>query len=115
MFSPISCHTQIQYNHNFYCRCKGIKSPLLPIADTDILSNISDSEEEKDQHNSDIKPTLQRDLDPNPASTSFQQPKWAQLLIETAKNGVGDPDDKNTKVSISKRECCIVPHISTSL
>ena len=29
---------------------KGIKTPLLPIAYTNLLSNISDSEEEEDQH-----------------------------------------------------------------
>ena len=38
---------------------KGIKTPLLPIGDTDLLSNISDSnsnlEEEEDQHDSNIE------------------------------------------------------------
>ena len=52
---------------------KGIKTLLLPIADTYLLSNISDSnsdsEEEEDQHDSDIEFTPQRDIDLNPAST----------------------------------------------
>ena len=75
---------------------KGIKTPLLPIADTNLLSNISysDSEEEKDQHDFDIELTPQRYLDLDPTSTSFKQPKWAQRLIEAARNGAGDPDDK---------------------
>ena len=36
---------------------KGIKTPLLPIADTDLLSNISDSdsEEEEGKHDFDIE------------------------------------------------------------
>ena len=65
---------------------KGIKTPLLPIAYTYLLSNISysdsDSEEEEDQHDSDIDFIPQRDLNLDPASTSSHQPKWAQQLIK---------------------------------
>ena len=52
---------------------ESIKTPSLLIADTDLLFNIldSNSEEEEDQHDSDIKLTPQRDLDPDPTSTSF--------------------------------------------
>ena len=44
---------------------KGIKTPLLPIADTNLLPNISDSdsEEEKDEHDSYIEIIPQRDID----------------------------------------------------
>ena len=53
---------------------KGIITPLLPISATNLLSNISDSdsEEEEDQHASDIELTPQRDLDIDPTSTSLQ-------------------------------------------
>ena len=52
---------------------KGIKIPLLPIADTVLLPDISgsDSEEEEHQHDPDIELTPQRDLDLDPTSTSF--------------------------------------------
>ena len=48
---------------------KGIKTPLLPIANTNLLFNISDSDskEEEDQHDFDIE-----DLDRDPSSTSSQ-------------------------------------------
>ena len=57
---------------------KGIKTPLLPIANIDLLSNISysDSKEEEDQHDSYIELTPQRDLYLYPTSTSFYQAKW---------------------------------------
>ena len=53
---------------------KGIISPLLPILDTYLLSNIldSDSEEEEYQHDFDIEFTPQRDLYLDPTSTSSQ-------------------------------------------
>ena len=52
---------------------KCIKTPLLPIADTNLLSNISDldSEEEEDQHDSNIDLTPQIYLDLDPSYTSF--------------------------------------------
>ena len=61
---------------------EGINIPSLSIADSVSIHNISDSdsdsEEEASQHDPDIELTPQRDLDPDPVSTSFQQPKWAQ-------------------------------------
>ena len=71
---------------------KVIKTVLLPIADTILLSNISDSDskEEKDQHNSYIELIPQRYLDLDLTSTSSQQPKWDQRLIKSA----GDLDDE---------------------
>ena len=55
---------------------KGVKTPLLHIADTYLLSNTADSDldskEEEDQHDSNIELTPQRDLDLDPTSTSFQ-------------------------------------------
>ena len=55
---------------------EGIKTPLLPVVDTDLLSNISDSysEEEEYQHDFDFEFTPQRDIDLDPTSTSCQQP-----------------------------------------
>ena len=53
---------------------KGIKTPLLPITDTYLLSNISDSnldsDKQEDEHNFDIDFTPQRDIDIDPTSTS---------------------------------------------
>ena len=58
---------------------KGINIPLLPIADTILLPNISysNSEEEEHQHDQDIELTSQSDLDPYLTSTSFKKPKRA--------------------------------------
>ena len=65
--------------------------PLLPFADTYLLSNISDgdSEEEEDQYDFDIEY-----LDLDPTFTSSQQPKWSQQLIKEPGDVVGDPNDK---------------------
>ena len=51
---------------------KGIKTPLLPFADTLLLSNISypDSNEEEVQHDLYIEITPQEDLDIDPTSIS---------------------------------------------
>ena len=51
---------------------EGIKTPLLPIADTNLLSNISysDSKEEEHQYDFNIKFTPQTYLDLDLASTS---------------------------------------------
>ena len=65
--------------HLLFKADKGIKNPLVPNADTDLLSNISnsDSEEEEYLHDSYIELIPQRDIDIYLASTSSQQPKWA--------------------------------------
>ena len=61
----------------------------------DVLSNVSDSEdEEQDQHDIDIEIEHQNDLDPYLAPIPNQKPKWAQKLIEAARNVVGDLDDR---------------------
>ena len=59
---------------------EGINIPSLPIADLVSIPDISDSdsEEEASHHDPKIELTPQRDLDPNLASTSSPQPKWAQ-------------------------------------
>ena len=59
---------------------EGINIPSLPIVVLVLNPDISnsDSEEESSQFDLDIELTTQRDLDPNPASTSFLQPKWAK-------------------------------------
>ena len=53
---------------------KGFKSPLFPFADTNLLSNISDSnsDEEEHQHDLDIELTPQEDLDLDPTSILSQ-------------------------------------------
>ena len=53
---------------------KGINIPLLPIADTVLFPDISDSdsEEEEHQHDPDIEIATQIYLDLDPASTPFQ-------------------------------------------
>ena len=75
---------------------KGIKTPLLPFADTYLLSNISDSDldEEEDQHDIDIELTPEEDLDLYPTSISSQQPKWAHKLIKAVGDVVGNLDDR---------------------
>ena len=75
---------------------KGINIPSLPIAVSVSNPNISDSDskEESSQYDLDIELITQRDLDPNPTSTSYQQLKWAKKLIEAVGDGVGDSDDK---------------------
>ena len=75
---------------------KCIKTPLHKFANTYLLSNISDSylEEEEYQHDFDIYFTPQRYLDLDLASTTSQQPKWAQQLIKVVGDGVGNPYDK---------------------
>ena len=85
---------------------KGIKTPLLPFADTNLLSNISnsDSKEEEYQYDFDIEFTPQRDLDLDPTSTSSYQLKWSQHLIEVAGDGAGDPDDKKRMRSQCQKE-----------
>ena len=52
---------------------EGINIPSLPIAVLVLNPDISDSdsEDESSQFDPDIELTTQRDLDPNPASTSF--------------------------------------------
>ena len=79
---------------------EGINIPSLPIAVSVSNTDISDSnsKEESYQHDLDIVLIPRRDLYPNPASTSFQQPKWAKKLIEAAGDGVGDPyDERRTR------------------
>ena len=90
MLYPYPVQPQVLFEED-----KGIKTPLLPIANTYLLSNISDSnlEEEEDQHDSTIELTPQRDIDLDPTSTSSQHPKWDQQLIEASRDGVGDIDD----------------------
>ena len=96
---------------------KCIKIPLLPFAYTYLLSNISDSdsEEEDDQHDFDIEFTSQRDLYLDPASTSSQQPKWAQWLIKVVGDVDGDPDDKRRKKTQYQKENVALSHIDPLL
>ena len=96
---------------------KGINIPLLPIANTVLLPNISNSdlEEEEHHHDPDIELTPQRDIYPYPTSTSFQQPKWAQQLIEAAGNGVGDRDDKRRTRSQYQKESVALSHTNPLL
>ena len=59
--------------------------------------------------NIDLTPKM--DLDPYPASTSFQQPKWAQQLIEVAGDDAGDPHDKKKTRSQYQKESVALSHI----
>ena len=96
---------------------EGIKIPSLPIADSVSIPDISysDSKEEPSQHDPEIELTPQRDLDPDPASTSFQQPKWAKQLIEAVVDGVGDPYDKRRTRSQYQKESVVLSHIDPLL
>ena len=91
---------------------EAINIPSLPIADSVSIPDISDSdsEEEASQHDPDIELTPKRDLDPYPASTSFQQPKWAQQLIEAAGDDAGDPYDKRKMRSQYHKESVALSH-----
>ena len=60
-----------------------------------MLSIISISEdEEQDQHDLDIDIECQENLDPDPTPIPNHRPKWAQNLIEEARNVAGGPDDR---------------------
>ena len=90
---------------------EGINTLSFPFY-VDIFSHVSDSEdEEQDHHDLDIKFIPQENLDPDPAPIPNQRPKWAQNLIEAARNVAGNPNDKrrtrsqyyNEHVSLSQR------------
>ena len=90
-----------------------MKTHVLLIVDTDLLSNISDSDskEEEDQHDSNIEFTPQRDIDRDPTSASSQQPKWVQQLIEEAGDCAGDSNDKRRTRSQYQKENVALSHI----
>ena len=48
----------------------------------------------QDQHDLDIEIVPQDDLNLDPSPILNQKPKWAQKLIEAARNGAGNPDDR---------------------
>ena len=91
---------------------EGINIPSLPIAVS--ISNPdhsdSDSEEDSSQYDPDIELTTQRDLDLDPASTSFQQPKWAKQIIKAAGDGAGGPYDKRRTRSQYQKESVTLSH-----
>ena len=70
----------------------GINTLSFPL-DDDILSHVSDSNnEEQDQHDLDIEVVPHENLDPNPAPIPNQlpKPKWTQNTIEAAGDGAGN-------------------------
>ena len=72
---------------------EGIISHPFPFAYDDVLTNISNSEDEgQDDHDIDIENEPHKDPDPTPYLN--QRPKWAQNLIESARNKVRDPEDR---------------------
>ena len=77
------------------------------------MSYVSDSdEEEQDQHDLDIKvvPHENLDPDPDPILNKWRKPKWAQNLIEAARDGVGNLEDRRRTRSQYQNE-----HVSLSL
>ena len=76
-----------------------------------MLSKISVSEdEEQDQHDLDIEIVPQDDLDPIPAPISNQKPKWAQKLIEAARNGGENPNDRRKTRSQYQNKSIALSH-----
>ena len=75
---------------------RGGKNIISTTFANDVLSNVSDSEyEEQDQHDIEIEIEPQEDLDPNPTPFLNQNPKWAQNLIEVARNVIAKGVAKN--------------------
>ena len=61
----------------------------------DVMSNVSNSEDEEQYKNDfDIEIGTQENLDPYPKPIPNQKPKWAQNLIKSPRNVVGDPYDR---------------------
>ena len=61
------------------------------------MLHVSDSDEEdQDQHDPAIeaKPHEILDLDPAPIPNQRTNPRWAQKLIESIGNGVGNVEDR---------------------
>ena len=75
---------------------EGVNTLPFPF-DDDILSHVLDSdEEEKYRHYLDIEvvPHENLYLDPSPIPNQCPKPKWAEKLIEEARDGVGNLEDK---------------------
>ena len=93
----------------------GINTLPFPF-DDDILSHVSYSdEEEQDQHGLDIEvvPHENLDLDPTPIPNQWPKPKWAQNLIEAAKDSVGNPEDKRRTRSQFQNEHVALSHTAS--
>ena len=74
---------------------EGIKYPLFPFVDKDLLFNVSYSDDEEEYENDlDIEITPQEDLDLDPTFIPPQQPKWAQNIIKAIGDVAGKPDDR---------------------
>ena len=79
-----------------------------------MLSKILVSEdEEKNQHDLDIKIVPQDDLDPNPTPIPNQKPKWTKKIIEGVGNFVGDPDDRRRMRSQYQNEYVLLSHTAS--
>ena len=94
----------------------GINTLPFPF-DDDILSHVSDSDdEEQDQHDLDIEvvPHENLDLDLAPIPNQWPKPKWAQKLIEAIGNGAGNPDYRRRTWSQYQDEHVTLSH-TTSL
>ena len=94
----------------------GINTLPFPF-DDDILSHVSDSDDEgQDQHDLDIEIVPHENLDPNPTPIPNQwpKPKWAQKSIEAVGNGAGNLDDRRRTWSQYQNEHVSLSH-TTSL
>ena len=78
--------------------------------DDDILSHVSDSDdEEQDQHDLDIEVVARESLDPN----QWPKSKWAQTVIEATGNGSGNPDDRRRTRSQYQNEHVALSHTAS--
>ena len=78
---------------------EGINTLSFPF-DDDVLSNVSDSEdEEHDQHDIAIEIEPQEDLDRDPTLIPNQRPKWAQNIIEAVGNVAENQDEYRRRTS----------------
>ena len=65
---------------------------LASFAYDNVITNVSYSkDEDQDDQDIDVENEPQVDPDPDPTPAPNRRPKWAQNLIEVARNSVGDP------------------------
>ena len=93
---------------------------LLPVPfDDDVLSHVSDlDEEDQEQHDPIIEAEPHDILDPDPVSIPNQRPnpRWAQNLIDAAGDGAGNPKDKRRNRSQYQNEhvsICLIDFLPT--
>ena len=91
---------------------EGITTLSLPFNDDDLLHASDSNEERKNQHDLGIEAEPRLILDPDTSTIPNQRPKpiWAQNLIVTVGDGVGNPGNRRSTRSHYQNE-----HVSLTL